>query len=609
MPGIVGLVTKMPRESAERELTRMVDAVRHESFYATGTCADERLGVYVGWVAHRNSFSDGMPLCNEQGEVSLFFSGEEYPAPGTASRLKQRGHNVDTEKPSSYLVHLYEDDPNFPAGLNGIFHGLVMDRALGTATLFNDRYGMQRVYFHESEQAFYFAAEAKAILAVRPELRTADSRGLGEFIACGCVLENRTIFKGIHVLPPASAWVFRNRSIECKGTYFQPREWEDQTPLEPEAYYGELRDAFSRNLPRYFNGNERLGIALTGGLDTRAIMAWHKSPPGALPSYTFGGMFHDCQDVKIARRLASQCGQSHQVITVGDEFLSRFSEYAERSVYLTEGTVDVSRASDLYVSGKAREIAPAKVVGTYGSEILCQLAMFKPGMSVPGLFGSDCLPYIQQASATYAKARREHPVTFAAFRQSPWYHHGVLAIEQSQLTVRSPYLDKDFVRTVYRAPKSNHHANGDLRLRLIGDGDPALLQVRSDRGIGGDSGRLASAISRSLLEFTFKAEYAYDYGMPQWVARVDHLLSPFHLERLFLGRHKLTHFRIWYRDSLSEYVREILLDSRTLARPYLERSGVEAIVRGHLKGNRNFTSEIHKTLTLELLHRQFFDPR
>ena len=52
------------------------------------------------------------------------------------------------------------------------------------------------------------------------------------------------------------------------------------------------------------------------------------------------------------------------------------------------------------------------------------------------------------------------------------------------------------------------------------------------------------------LEFTFKAEYAYDYGMPQWVARIDHVLSPLHLERLFLGRHKYAHYRVWYRDVL-----------------------------------------------------------
>ena len=58
MPGIVGLVTGMPRERAERELRRMVDALRHEPFYETGTWIDASLGVYVGWCARKNSFSD-----------------------------------------------------------------------------------------------------------------------------------------------------------------------------------------------------------------------------------------------------------------------------------------------------------------------------------------------------------------------------------------------------------------------------------------------------------------------------------------------------------------------------------------------------------------------
>ena len=199
-------------------------------------------------------------------------------------------------------------------------------------------------------------------------------------------------------------------------------------------------------------------------------------------------------------------------------------------------------------------------------------------------------------------------MTFAAFRQSPWYHHGVLALEQSQLTVRSPFMDNEFVRTVYRAPQEDS-TNGDVRIRLISDGSPALGRIRSDRGVGGSGGRLTSALSRAYHEFTFKAEYAYDYGMPQSVARVDHLLSGMHLERLFLGRHKLLHFRVWYRDALSAYVREMLLDPRTLSRPYLEAKKVEAVVNGHLKGGLNFTVEIHKLLTLELMHRLFLDSK
>jgi asparagine synthase (glutamine-hydrolysing) len=582
----------------------MVEALRHESFYETGTWIDEALGIYIGWSVREGSFCSCMPLNNEDGCVTLVFSGEEYPEPGLIAGLKEKGHQLDAGE-SAYLVHIYEEDTNFPLSLNGLFHGIVVDRRNGTATIFNDRYGMHRLCYHESNESFYFAAEAKAILAVRPELREADPTALGEFLACSCVLRNRTIFKHIHVLPAGSTWVFRNGSLERKGNYFQPRQWETQTPLDSEAYYQGLRDVFSKNLSLYFAGSERVGMTLTGGLDTRMIMAWHKSVPESLPCYTFGGTFRDCQDVRLARRIASLSQQPYEVITVGDEFLSRFPHYAERSVYLTEGGVDVYRASDLYVSEKARKIAPAKVVGTYGSEIIRHAVMFKAVPPPQGLFRPEFLNYVRQAEETYAELRREHPLTFAAFRQSPWYHQGILSLENTQLTVRSPYLDNGFVQSVFRAPKSDR-LNSDIRLRLIRDGSPTLARLRSDRGVGGSNG-LASAFSRAYLEFTFKAEYAYDYGMPQWVARVDHALAPLHLERLWLGRHKLSHFRVWYRDVLAEYVREMLLDRRTLSRPYLEPKRVEAIVNGHTRKGLNYTSAIHKLLTLELLHRLYFD--
>jgi hypothetical protein len=51
----------------------------------------------------------------------------------------------------------------------------------------------------------------------------------------------------------------------------------------------------------------------------------------------------------------------------------------------------------------------------------------------------------------------------------------------------------------------------------------------------------------------------------------------------------------------------MLLDERSLSRPYIERKGLEAVVRDHVKGNRNYTTEIHKVLTLEILHRLFLD--
>jgi asparagine synthase (glutamine-hydrolysing) len=610
MPGIVGLITKAPRQTAVVQLSRMVDSIRHESSYVTGTWVDEAAGVYVGWAVRKSSFSDGMPISDETGDLVLVFSGEEFPESGTLPQLKQRGHAVEDQGPS-YLVHLAEEDPSFPAGLNGRFHGLLTNRRNGTATLFNDRYGIHRIYYHQSTEAFYFAAEAKAILAVRPELRRVNSRSLGEFVACGCVLENRTLFEGIDTLPQASAWTFRGGSLDKKAFYFQPSEWENQDPLDPESYYQELLEVFSRNLPRYFNGREPVGMSLTGGLDTRMIMAWQNLPSGSLPCYSFGGMFRDSEDVRVARAVARECGQPYEVISIGDEFLANFAKYAERTVYLTDGCAGVKSSSDLYANQRAAAIAPVRLTGNYGSEILRGLMGFKPVDPSPGLFGSDLLAQIQLAKTTYNGLSGGHALSFIAFRQVPWYHYGLLSLEQTQIAVRSPYLDNDMVRNAFRAPdsaspKDNIFEDNNDCVRLIADGSHDLGKMRTDRGLGGPSG-VSRMFSRGFLEFTFKAEYAYDYGMPQWLARIDHAFSDLRLERLWLGRHKFNHFRIWYRDTLSQYVKEMLLDRRTLGRPYLDRREVEAVVRGHLRGDRNYTTQIHQLLTLELFHRLFVD--
>lgn len=608
MPGIVGLISKMPQARAAAELSTMVKALQHEASYVTGKWADERLGVYVGWVSRKGSFDDRMPLRDEKGVFTLIFSGEEYSDLGAIQHLKENGHAFD-EGDASYLVHAAEEDREFPKGLNGRFHGLLINKAESTATLFNDRFGMHRIYIHEGREAVYFAAEAKAILAVLPQLRQADLQSLGEFVSCSCVLENRSLFRDINLLPAASSWVFRGGQLKSKGKYFTPSEWEAQSKLDDDIYYEELRRVFSERLPRYFDGQQRIGLSVTGGLDTRMILAWAKEFQEPIPTYTFVGPYRECGDVTVGRKVAETCHLPHQTIEVGGEFLSRFPHYAERAIFLTDGCVGVNRGADLYVNEIAAGIAPVRMTGNYGSEILRHLRAFKPSDPAPGLFQPELTASIEQAKATYNGLFQGHAVSFTAFRQAPWYQYGLLALEQTQLAVRSPFLDNELVRTAFRAKnsevvKSDLFEDNDACSRLIRDGNAALSQIPTDRGLGGKGG-VAQSLLRAYLEFTFKAEYAYDYGMPQWLARIDHSLSALHLERAFLGRHKFCHFRVWYRDALSNYVKDMLLDSTSLSRPYVQRTTLEKMVRDHVKGLQNHTSEITKLLTLELTHRLF----
>ena len=69
----------------------------------------------------------------------------------------------------------------------------------------------------------------------------------------------------------------------------------------------------------------------------------------------------------------------------------------------------------------------------------------------------------------------------------------------------------------------------------------------------------------------FKAEWYYNVGMPDWAARLDQALPLNLLEPLFLGSHKIDHYRLWFRDQLKPYICEVLSDDKSRSRPYLNR--------------------------------------
>ena len=605
MPGITGIISKTPKEKNENDLQLMLSSILHESFYTSGTYTNDKIGIYAGWVCHEGSFSDCMPVWNEKKNAVLIFFGDNFTDLELFDQLKANHHRFDNSN-ASYIIHLYEEKGiDFLQNLNGWFSGILVDIQAGKIFLFNDRYGMQRIFYYEGRDAFYFSSEAKALLKICPELREIDMKGLGEFLSCNCVLEYRTLFKNIFLLPGAAAWQFKPDGSINKVCYFKLASWENQPWLEKEFFYEKMRETFAKILPRYFRTNQKIGISLTGGLDTRVIMANMEMPPGKYPCYTFGGMYRDCYDVKVARKVADACHQTHQVLPLDQQFLSNFQKYAEKTIYITDGYFDVSGSYEVYLNALARKIAPIRMTGNYGGEILRGIeGMLKAASPSEKLYNSDMNIHFQNAANTVAGLYKSssHPMTINLFQEIPLFRNHGFVSEQSQLTPRTPYLDNDLVALMYRAPMNDRN-NMELTLRLIADGNPALGAIPSDRGFGGNKKIPFSILVEPYYDFLFKAEYAYNYGMPQWLAKIDYIFMFMHFEKLFLGRHKFAHFRRWYRDELADYVKSILLDEKSLGRPYLNRKTVEEMVQGHTKGNRNYTTEISKLITLELIHR------
>ncbi len=238
----------------------MIKCLMHEPFYTDGTYFNEDLGLWSGWVVTKD-LSPIAFLSGTKRKTSAFsFRAKISPTRLTSMRLKCVDTNLAqmTQVISSILYE--EMGSAFLEKLNGWFSGVLVDLREQKFVLFNDRYGVNRIYYHEDARGLYFSSEAKALLKVLPSTRQLDLRSLGEVLSCEAVLENRSLFSGISLLPPGSSWVFSRGEPVKKKTYFKQEAWENQPELSESEFYEKLKETWARVLPRYFLGKQSIGL-------------------------------------------------------------------------------------------------------------------------------------------------------------------------------------------------------------------------------------------------------------------------------------------------------------------------------------------------------------
>ena len=144
-----------------------------------------------------------------QRDIALLFAGNALSISKQLLSSNGRGHATRKRRLElGSLLFTRKNGEQFFKKLNGLFSGLLIDKRQKKAILFNDRYGIERIYYYETQGNFYFASEAKALLRILPELRAFDEEGVAQFLAFGCTLNSRTLFRGVRLLPSASVWSF-----------------------------------------------------------------------------------------------------------------------------------------------------------------------------------------------------------------------------------------------------------------------------------------------------------------------------------------------------------------------------------------------------------------
>jgi asparagine synthase (glutamine-hydrolysing) len=589
MPGIVGIITRGAPDVAQSLLQRMVGTLLHEPGYAHGTFCDTRLGVYAGWVAHPSTSAESLGRAESEDGVRVLLSGEPFRAD-------------ESDEPTALADDYRRGGADFVRSLDGSFGGLVVDGKRERVILFNDRYGGERIYYHATHDAFYFASEAKALLEVLPQLRAFDEDGVAQYLAFGATLPDSTLFAGVRTLPLASLWTFHGTHVPEKSAYFRPEVWEALGELPDAEYRSRLSETFRKIVLRQFARAPSVGVSITGGLDTRMIMACLPSEKPATVCYTFAGVDGETLDVRIGRKVAEVCGLEHHALRIGACFLEQYGAFVERSAFITDGAVGALGAHEIYFNALARRMAAVRVTGNFGSEILRAMTTFKPLRLASWLLTPEWRERVQACEQRLAAARTKHPVAFAAFHEIPSVHYGIPAAARSQLPVRMPFLSNDIVELAVRSSereRSSAAACSDLIARY----SPALAAIPTDRGVvpaAGGRRRLWDAV---LAEVTFKLDYMHKEGLPPALGRLEPALSL--LSKVgMLGLHKYLPYRGWFQREAHAYARAVMQDPETLAMPWWDEQALSRVLEDHRTGRSNNLREINAVLSLTAVRRR-----
>jgi len=236
----------------------------------------------------------------------------------------------------------------FRAGLNGRFHGpACWTNARKTALLFKRPLWNGARLLQESKGGS-ISRRAKAILAVRPELRRMNHKG-SESSSLWRVMEDRTLFAGLSVLPPVRLGHSRTVRSVAKRAISARKMGKSRKRSTPNPNYSSLRDRFSPNLPRYFRRPRTGRHVIDGWMDTRMIMACRNRKPDPCPVIPSAACSEN-HGVRVARRVAKACNQPFQ----GELLLARnfcaVSPLCRSAAGLPcRRCVDVSRSPGVYL--------------------------------------------------------------------------------------------------------------------------------------------------------------------------------------------------------------------------------------------------------------------
>ena len=330
-------------EGDRTDIARMTRALAHRGPDGEGLYVDAQAGVCLGHrrLAIVDPEGGQQPMWNADQSIGVVFNGEIYNHRELRAALEARGARFRSDhSDTEVLVHGYAEwGEDLPARLNGMFAFAIYDRARRRIFLARDRFGEKPLYYYVAPGVFAFASELSALRCHRAFAGTVDPRALQRFFAYGYLPAPTALYQGSAKLPGghhltvdltdggfriACFWRFRLEPDESLGDVAEERLAE------------ELRHLLSQAASRRLMSDVPLGIFLSGGIDSAAVLAsaGERLPLGAIKSFTIGFSERSFDESDAARATAEALGSAHAEETLElsaakaliPEILSRLDE-------------------------------------------------------------------------------------------------------------------------------------------------------------------------------------------------------------------------------------------------------------------------------------------
>ena len=310
------------------------------------------------------------PLFNEDGSVAVVYNGEIYNFQALAEELAAAGHTFRTHCDTEVIVHAWEEwGADCVQRFRGMFAFALWDAAQETLFLARDRLGIKPLYYAVLESGtVIFGSEMKALLEHPGLPRRIDPSAVEDYFAYGYVPDPKTIYAGVHKLPPGHVLTWRRGAARPAPqpfwdmTFEAPRHRASEAELA-EQLIEELREAVRLRLI----ADVPLGAFLSGGVDSSAVVALMagllKDP---VNTCAIGFKQADYDESAFARQVAARYRTRHRGETVDAE---AFDLIERLPGMYDEPFADSSAIPTFQVSALARRHVTVALSGDGGDEL------------------------------------------------------------------------------------------------------------------------------------------------------------------------------------------------------------------------------------------------